>query len=276
MNYAAAINNKGQVVGALFSSADIPPAGRRWISGKLSALPAPSPTTGFLPVAVNARGVIAGQELSPTVSRPLLFWRGRYRDLSLARFESVSDITDKGILLGALPSSRHAGRAIPAYMLPNGRVRFLDVPQDFLLIGAQEMSENGIIIGSAFFLNGPLRDSGELRGMVWPSPETRADLGKDTIPRAVNDRGFVVGDSVTSEGSRHLSAAFLWDSLHGKRQLDSLLAHSLRGNVHISAAADINNANQILVEVQALEPGGHSGAAILYPSGSTYPCALGR
>ena len=84
-------------------------------------------------------------------------------------------------------------------------------------------------------------------GAVWSPNNTFYSLGAGFMPRALNDKGIVVGAQMELMMGHfpHSAHAFIYDSTHGIRFLDSMVPY---GTPALTNAVSINNMGEILCQ----------------------------
>jgi probable HAF family extracellular repeat protein len=250
---SAEINNVGQVVGSRFTS-----------EGRISAFLWDNGTTLDLGTlrsedeetyafSINDAGLIGGT----SGSRPFIWERGIMRDFTVlsggASFDWVGPINNQGVVGGTVIrnaeiQSRQAalwndGQTVDLGDLPGGTGTGIN---DYSVPSA--INDKGQVVGRSDGANGH-------HAFLW-SNGIMADLGAlpglSNISRAtdINNAGVVVGHS-----GNEISHAFVWDSIEGMRDLNSLLDESGTGWI-LTRAYAINNHGQIV------GAGIHNGQAV--------------
>lgn len=243
---ASDINNLGQVVGSRYlsggrSSAFLWENGMTIDLGRLPAEPRDSQET--LADSINDAGIVTGR----SSGRPFIWESGVMRDFrtfpGANAFDSVGPINNRGVIAGTIRrddtiSFLHAARWTNGEAIDLG-----DFPGGTLMLSGNysepsAMNDVGQVVGYSdgangyhafFWSDGIMTDLGALPGLVNRSEATD-----------INDRGVVVGYSGAEIGH-----AFIWDSINGMRDLNSLLDESGTG-WQLNRAYGINNHGQIV------------------------------
>ncbi len=249
-SYPTAINEQGQVVGMSYCGECQFPPETPWVwrNGAMTGLG----TGGNDPNAIaypslNNRGQIVGMGGN---LHAFLWQNGRRSDLGTLpgrRYSDAVAINDLGQVVGrsyAMLDDAYGYLIGPrAFVWQNGKMTDLGALPGDVYSSVQAINARGQIIGrsypkSAKSYNG---DSFEFawetgRAVLWQSGMISLIPGRRASVSAINDRGQIVGSSVTKDGRTH---AFLWQD--GKlRDLGSLPG---RPN---SDAVAINNDGQIV------------------------------
>ena len=209
--------------------------GNVWVGGTLTAL-------RFAIRDMNSRGQIVGVAYSKSTGGPgrahaVLWQNGQLRDLGILPGYVSSDaraINDAGIVVGASYSAN--GERSAAVTWENGGIRELPTPAGLSKCSAVAVNSRGVVLGTCsghaiLWQGGRTRDLGadlepvalsdrdQVMGSIppygaffWNGEGVRklGSLGGNrTFANDMNDRGQIVGSSLTLHGRLH---AFVWDN----------------------------------------------------------------
>jgi hypothetical protein len=172
--------------------------------GRYKSFEARDPAVRLFPGAINKRGVIAGEYLTPDRESGFVRdTRGRISriDLPGVAGTQVDKLNDRGQIVGNFSkvSPFLPGDGSRGYVLTRGRVKRIDVP-GARITAPHDIDNRGRVVGQ--FTDG----NGAERGFVWRRGRftTFAVPGAaDTVPIATNDRGHVVGFYSDADGDFH-------------------------------------------------------------------------
>jgi probable HAF family extracellular repeat protein len=180
-----------------------------WIDGVVSPLPSTAAAWSTA-AAVNDQGVVVGAAGPGLADALATIWSNGQATLLGALegdvFSRAWGINAHGTVVGI---SRNAERRPRAFIYRDGTMRALPTPSGFSNAQASAISDAGLVTGVAS--DG---DSASERAIVWQAdgrPQVLGTLGgsisRATGRRAINNRGDVVGESTTPDGTLH---GFLW------------------------------------------------------------------
>jgi uncharacterized membrane protein len=235
------INDTGEVAGAINGSTSVLPF-RAVRHAGFQNLPLLNQDTSGAAYGINEHGEAVG--LSSGADGVRAVWWTRKGDVTalpgLSGFNTTkaAHINKKGDIVGS------AGEANKVAVLwPNkGSIISLDNLLTYTGSQAESISDSGDIVGSATAFD---PNAVRLRAVLWPAgSSTPKDLGAlpgggNSRARDVDDNGVVVGTSGSSVGNR----AFIWTSITGIRDLNSL---STDPSIILIDALSINKQGTIL------------------------------
>lgn len=231
------INERGQVVGTVISG-----GGFLWDRGVMTELRGPDFAVATAD-AINNLGDVVGTFFPPGggQNRGYLWQRGTLTDLG--EIYPV-DINDRGQIL--------AGRGNQACIWQRGRITDLD------FVTGVAINNRGWVAG----LN-VLPDYSAVRAVLWRNGRT-TELGNlggtNDRPTSMNERGQIIGTSVTAGGELH---AVLW---RNGRTIDlatrGIVIETIPGQASPGGVFDINNLGHITADL-ALPPD-YSGPSVLF------------
>lgn len=250
-SYPTAINEQGQVVGMSYCGECQFPPETPWVwrNGAMTGLGAGGNTPNAIAYpSLNNRGQVVG--MGGNHLHAFLWQNGRRSDLGTLpgrRYSDAVAINDRGQVVGrsyAMLDNAYGYLIGPrAFVWQNGKMTDLGALPGDVYSSVQAINARGQIIGRSYPKSAKsyYGDSFEFaweegRAVLWQSGKISLIPGRRASVSAINDRGQIVGSSVTKDGRTH---AFLWQD--GKmRDLGSLPG---RPN---SDAVAINNDGQIV------------------------------
>jgi probable HAF family extracellular repeat protein len=172
--------------------------------GRYTSFEARDPAVQLFPGAINSRGVIAGEYLTPDRESGFVRdTRGRIIriDLPGVAGTQVDKINDRGQIVGNFSkvSPFLPGDGSRGYVLTRGRVNRIDVP-GARITAPHDINNHGRVVGQ--FTD----RSGIERGFVWKQGRfTTFDVpgAAYTVPIAINDHGHIVGIYSDADGALH-------------------------------------------------------------------------
>lgn len=216
---AYGINDQGETAGAYNTSTSQRPFRSVRRTG-FQELALPAGSNGGRAYAINEIGEAAGYVSGASGVRPV-WWtrRGEVQILQSAGNQTAqaNDLNERGDVVGV---SGGATKVAVLWPRKGNLVSLAGLP-GFTHSEAVSVSDNGAIAGVA---SGSGQFAKRFRAVLWqPGTLSVQDLGTlpggtDSRARDVNNRGEVVGRSVSSKGSR----AFIWTASTGMRDLNAL------------------------------------------------------
>ena len=180
--------------------------------------------------------------------------------------EFAAGINDRGAAVG---SAFTPGFTQTAVVWENGTVMQLGVPDGATAVGAEDISNRGVIAGTAFFAGIP--SPGRNAGFVWRDGEftllsSPGDQYRNTAVLDINNRGVVVGQSFTLAPATAVVAT-LWRQNGRAVDINHLVANDdpLKPFVHLSLARLINDRGQIVADGVDSRNGASSSQYLLTP-----------
>lgn len=240
-SWGQAINDLGQVAGRAYGS-----GGQHaflWTDGVMTDLGTVGPnSTESSGLGINNQGDVVGYYAA---ARALLWRDGQIIELGTLRMESIAyAINDAGQIVG---SSVPYGYDNHAVLWENGELIDLTTTFSTPTGRAEDINALGQIVVGNIILepDGTITELGTLGG-------------SSTGALAINDRGQVVGESVSGDGGDYHWSAFLWD---GGVMTDV----GAIGRYARSEAVDINNSGHVIGSGRGPDP--WCGGSFLYEPG---------
>jgi len=241
--YANDINESGVIIGLVIVNGEFRAA--RWVAGELEVLPLPEPSgvTGVvwsLANSINSAGTIVGTVQAPlgTPSAAVRWDAGGVTVIPSPGLETKGISTDN---LGNVLINGYFGadpRRVPALVQPDGSVRTLDVPAEFLSGAVSTAMSRNTIVAGYYYGSGP--EGFRIEAVAWPNgvftPLEMPAGQRYAFPLGVGNNGIVFG--YATDGITGRSVPCLWDLELPSPSLTASSASGTRGQaVQISATS---------------------------------------
>lgn len=205
----------------------------------------------FAPEAINDRGDIAGTTIVGDDTTPILGVLSKSQKFTpIVSVNEVSAsavaLNNKGEIVG-MSASGSASSTTAYRILSGAQPETLSIPMNFGNSAGEwvsSLNDGGWATG--FIVSKAKPNQGQQdEGAVWSPDNKFYSLGADFRGWGVNNQGQVVGSQITTSGMHvvHDVHAFIYDSAHGVRLLDSLVP---AGSPALEKAVAINNKGEIV------------------------------